>query len=168
MNGYGHGFENMGGNMGGFSPSYYNSEVFQGAVSWLLFCFGLFMVLAAVLFVYLTYRILTKAGYSGWLALLAVVPFGFFVILLILAFDTWPTAQAQSLFTPAAVPDPVNRVAKMTFAHPAGAPTGEPASAGAPVVTTDPVAAPEAQVSAPEPVVAPEATPVESPASENE
>lgn len=63
--------------------------------------FGVLLVLfiaacvAAViaLFVWFWYRILSKAGYSGWLGLLILVPFGNLALALVLAFGEWPITR---------------------------------------------------------------------------
>lgn len=154
MNGYGNG-NYPGGNMQGFDPMYYNSDALGGIAAWFAFCVGLFVLVTIVAMVFLTYRILTKAGYSGWLSLLVIVPFGFFAIILILAFDTWPTAATS--FSPAGTPDPTKRVAKMTFAEqptaPAPAPTPE---------TVTPVPAPPAESDLPQEAPEPPAPVVEA------
>jgi hypothetical protein len=41
------------------------------------------------------YKILAKAGYSGWLALLALIPVVNFILFLVFAFSDWPH-QRQS------------------------------------------------------------------------
>jgi energy-coupling factor transporter transmembrane protein EcfT len=38
-------------------------------------------------------KIITKAGYSGWLVLLGFVPLVNFVMLLVFAFSKWPVTQ---------------------------------------------------------------------------
>jgi energy-converting hydrogenase Eha subunit B len=47
----------------------------------------------AALFVWLWYRVLNRTGYSGWLGLLILVPFGNLALLLVLAFGEWPIAR---------------------------------------------------------------------------
>jgi len=52
------------------------------------------MVLVTVAFmIFLNWRIFSKAGYSGALGLLVLVPFGQFILLCILAFGRWPTLR---------------------------------------------------------------------------
>lgn len=49
------------------------------------------LVIAMLVFrIYLQFRILKKAGYSPWLALLHVVPIGSLILNIILAFSEWP------------------------------------------------------------------------------
>ncbi|MCL2881876.1 MAG: DUF805 domain-containing protein [Coriobacteriia bacterium] len=56
----------------------------------------LFVLLIAAFFVVLFYRIFHRAGYSGWLGLLSLIPgFGTLICLCILAFDTWPAKKKQ-------------------------------------------------------------------------
>lgn len=51
------------------------------------------MLLAAVLVVVPVWRICQRVGYSGWLALLAVVPIANLVLLYFLAFSQWPSER---------------------------------------------------------------------------
>ena len=55
----------------------------------------LFIVLAMVIFpIFCFWKIFTKAGYSGAMALLCLVPgIGMIIVLCILAFGTWPAGQ---------------------------------------------------------------------------
>jgi len=56
--------------------------------------FGLFMWLIMVVVIILPFWfIFSKAGYSGWLSLLMVVPIINIVTLYFLAFSTWPTQR---------------------------------------------------------------------------
>ena len=49
------------------------------------------------------WRILTRAGFSGWWILLALVPpVGFTVIVLILAFAEWPVHRSRAAGEPGA------------------------------------------------------------------
>ena len=73
-------------------------------VSWLL-TLGtaalLFLALGHLLFALLlivpTWRIFVRAGFSGALSLLHLVPFvGFLVIMAILAFSDWPAGEAPA------------------------------------------------------------------------
>ena len=48
------------------------------------------MLMVAVLVIVPVWKICTKAGYSGWLSLLALVPLVNLVMLYILAFSEWP------------------------------------------------------------------------------
>ena len=73
------------------------------ALAWL---FGLgSMLVFGIVFVYLlfsllviipTWRICTRAGYSGALSLFHLVPgIGSFIVMAILAFGTWPNGEAR-------------------------------------------------------------------------
>lgn len=53
-------------------------------------CSFFIMLLTLAFMLFLFWRILTKAGYSGWLTLLNLIPLGTFALLLILAFGSWP------------------------------------------------------------------------------
>jgi len=56
--------------------------------------FGLFMwLIMAVLIILPFWFIFSKAGYSGWLSLLMVVPIINIVTLYFLAFSTWPSQR---------------------------------------------------------------------------
>lgn len=64
--------------------------------TWAFAILGLVLTVAvgfAVLLVYLWWRVFTKAGYPGPLALLALVPMGRLVMLAILAFADWPALK---------------------------------------------------------------------------
>lgn len=64
------------------------SEAFPGMQMW---PFGPFMALfVAVLVIIPFWRIFSKAGYSGWLSLLMLVPIVNIVMLYFLAFSEWP------------------------------------------------------------------------------
>jgi hypothetical protein len=57
-------------------------------VMWL---FITILIVAMIVFsVWVYWRILEKAGYTGALALLALIPVGSLILLLILAFGKWP------------------------------------------------------------------------------
>ncbi len=56
--------------------------------------FGLFMwLIMAVVIILPFWFIFSKAGYSGWLSLLIVVPIINIVTLYFLAFSTWPSQR---------------------------------------------------------------------------
>ncbi len=56
--------------------------------------FGLFMwLIMAVIIILPFWFIFSKAGYSGWLSLLIVVPIINIVTLYFLAFSTWPSQR---------------------------------------------------------------------------
>ena len=50
----------------------------------------LIVLVAGVLPVVCFWRILPRAGISAWVALVAVIPLGTFVLLAVLAFTRWP------------------------------------------------------------------------------
>lgn len=72
-------------------------------VAWLLGLGSLVVVGIAVVYLLFsllviipTWRILTRAGYSGALSLFHLVPgIGAFIVMAILAFGTWPNGEAR-------------------------------------------------------------------------
>ncbi len=54
------------------------------------------MLVVGVLVVVPVWRICTKAGYSGWLSLLILVPIVNLVLLYFLAFAEWPLERRDS------------------------------------------------------------------------
>jgi len=71
-------------------------------VAWLygigsLVLLGIFIVhvLVALLLIVPTWRICTRAGFSGALSLFHLVPLvGGFIVMAVLAFSTWPSGEA--------------------------------------------------------------------------
>ncbi|MCL2332580.1 MAG: hypothetical protein FWC54_03725 [Actinomycetia bacterium] len=62
-----------------------------------VFCSLLFVVLLLAFYIVLFYRIFHRAGYNGWLGLLALIPgLGYIICLCILAFDNWPAQKKQA------------------------------------------------------------------------
>jgi len=62
--------------------------------------FGIIFVFALLAFIiYLLWRIFAKAGLSGPLALLILVPFGPIIVLCILAFSEWKVVPASNHYT---------------------------------------------------------------------
>ena len=62
-----------------------------------LFSFFLFFVAITVFFVWLFWRVFAKAGYSGALGLLCLIPtVGPLICLIVLAFGTWPVENRLS------------------------------------------------------------------------
>lgn len=57
---------------------------------------GSMLLLTAVVLAIPMWRICVKAGYSGWLGLLALVPVANLVLLYFLAFASWPAGRARS------------------------------------------------------------------------
>ena len=74
---------------------------------WLFFTI---LIVAMIVFsVWVYWRILEKAGYTGALALLALIPVGSLILLLILAFGKWPieTRLEAMAGVPPPVPSPI-------------------------------------------------------------
>jgi len=122
-----------------------------------ILCSLLFVVILMAFFVVLFYRIFHRAGYNGWLGLLALIPgFGALICLCILAFDVWPAKRQQD---ESAVRCQLPGYGEGTFLpDPPAAPT--PAPVPAPTAPTTPMYMPAPQSSAavipPPPVVPPE------------
>lgn len=72
-------------------------------VTWLLglgslFVFGVIVVhlLTALVLIIPTWRIFTRAGFSGALSLFHLVPLiGLFIVMAVLAFSDWPNGEAS-------------------------------------------------------------------------
>ena len=56
------------------------------------------------LFLKVWWNIFKKAGYSGWLGILMIVPLVNLILLLVLAFATWPIHKGQGPSQPAPEP----------------------------------------------------------------
>ena len=66
------------------------------AGSAVLFVFAIVHLLVALLLIIPSWRILTRAGYSGALSLFHLVPvIGSFIVMAILAFGDWPAGEAH-------------------------------------------------------------------------
>ena len=65
-----------------------------GALGAYFGCMLLFVVLVLALYIFIFWKILTKAGYSGWLSLLNLIGgIGTLIILFLLAFGDWPALK---------------------------------------------------------------------------
>lgn len=47
-------------------------------------------IIVFIFFIYVWFRIFVKAGYSGWLGILMVIPIVNLIMILVLAFSEWP------------------------------------------------------------------------------
>lgn len=56
----------------------------------------LWMLVVAVIVILPAWRICAKAGYSGWLGLLAIVPIANLILLYFLAFADWPALRQHA------------------------------------------------------------------------
>jgi hypothetical protein len=54
---------------------------------------SLFLLVGSVLLVWPLWRVCSRAGFPGALALLAIIPLGLIVLLFVLAFAEWPARQ---------------------------------------------------------------------------
>ena len=67
-----------------------------GLGSFLLFGLLMLHLLVALVLIIPTWRICTRAGFSGALSLFHLVPFiGSFIVMAMLAFSTWPNGEAS-------------------------------------------------------------------------
>lgn len=61
------------------------------------FGFGwVMMVLVAIIIVIPVWRICSKVGYSGWLAVIILIPIANLVLLYFLGFSEWPIERRQA------------------------------------------------------------------------
>jgi hypothetical protein len=56
----------------------------------------LISLIITVFFVYLSYRIVSKAGFNGWWALTTLVPLLNIVMIIIFAFKPWPAVDGAA------------------------------------------------------------------------
>ena len=68
----------------------------NGDIAWWLGAHWFTMLLGAVMIVLPFWRIFAKAGFSGWLSLLMIVPMVNLIALYVLAFSDWPIARRGS------------------------------------------------------------------------
>ena len=61
-------------------------------------CYFVFVLLLMVLMIVVFWKLFAKAGYSGWLSLLMLVPLVNFGMLLFLAFAEWPVLRELQSF----------------------------------------------------------------------
>lgn len=71
-----------------------NSAQMFAAMSAFIGIFAAVGIAFTALFVWMFWRIFAKAGFSGALGLLCLIPVGQLVCLVILAFSTWPNERA--------------------------------------------------------------------------
>lgn len=71
-------------------------EEFAGALGAYLGCIMIFTLIVVVLYLWLFYRIFKKAGYSGWMTLINLIPYvGSIIVLFMLAFGDWPALRGR-------------------------------------------------------------------------
>lgn len=51
----------------------------------------LFAMIALAIVILPFWKIIQRIGYSPWLSFLAIIPFGIFILLYVIAFAPWPT-----------------------------------------------------------------------------
>jgi hypothetical protein len=75
----------------------YEAQQLANAIAGGLVIWAFIAIVFVVLYIVALYKMLSKAGYSGWLALLTLIPFfgGIigFILILWLAFADWPVLQ---------------------------------------------------------------------------
>jgi hypothetical protein len=76
--------------MGPYSRSWGPAELLGSAFGVFILVLGLASIVLAVV---VWWRIFAKAGYSGALGLLMFVPLANLIVLLVLAFGTWPIEE---------------------------------------------------------------------------
>jgi hypothetical protein len=70
-----------------------------------LFCLAIGLVVYAFT-IYCWYRVAGKAGFSPWLGLIALIPLGSLILLLIFAFSDWPALRGgPGLYAPVGTSD---------------------------------------------------------------
>jgi len=57
---------------------------------------AIFVLLTVILQIFLWWRVFSKAGYSGAMGLIILVPFGILIMLCILAFSNWPVLRVAA------------------------------------------------------------------------
>jgi hypothetical protein len=76
-------------------------------LAYLMPIFGLFAFVGIAIMIIPLWQICKKAGFSPWLSLLVIVPFGVLILLYVLAFAGWkvaPLPQYASGYPPTAYP----------------------------------------------------------------
>ncbi|NTW28988.1 MAG: DUF805 domain-containing protein [Coriobacteriia bacterium] len=85
-----------------YSTSSSDLDALASSLSVFFGCFAIIGLIMFALYVWVFWRILSKAGFSGWLSLLNFVPFGMLALMLVLAFAKWPSQSApQAAYYPA-------------------------------------------------------------------
>lgn len=69
------------------------SESMFGSTMWVGHWMWMWMLVIAILVVIPVYRICKRAGYSGWLGLLILVPMVNLMLLYFIAFSDWPASK---------------------------------------------------------------------------
>jgi len=69
------------------------ADEFLSASAGFLACYFFFILAIVAFMIWVWWKILTKAGYSGALAFLNLIPLGTFVLMMILAFGEWPVLR---------------------------------------------------------------------------
>ena len=78
-----------------------NPSQAMGILAAIAALYGVILLVAAIVIVIPTWFICKKAGFSPWLSLLMIVPFGGLVLLYVLAFAEWKVVPApQQVWTP--------------------------------------------------------------------
>lgn len=62
-------------------------------MAWWFGAHWLTMLLGAVVIVFPFWKIFVKAGFSGWLGLLMIIPMINLIVLYVLAFSDWPSSR---------------------------------------------------------------------------
>lgn len=82
-----------------------SSSAAVGLFGAFFFFYFLFILALAAFFIWMYWRIFSKAGFSGALALLNLIPgVGTLICVIILAFGTWPRDAQPTYVAPAGTP----------------------------------------------------------------
>lgn len=71
----------------------HNDTAASAGIMAMVGAYFIFIAIALILGIVINWRIASKAGYSGALSLLMLIPIANFVILLVFAFSKWPIEQ---------------------------------------------------------------------------
>ena len=86
-----------------------DAQHMQGFLAAFIGIYFVIYLIQAVMFIIPTWFICKKAGFSPWLSLLIIVPFGGLVLLYVLAFSEWkvaPVTTAVAAWQPPPPPAP--------------------------------------------------------------
>ena len=85
----------------GMPPGFADSSLPDDFAWGILLCWGAALLIIAILYIAIFYRIFKKAGYNGWMGLITLIPgLGILICLGILAFDKWPLLKTSAASLP--------------------------------------------------------------------
>ena len=74
--------------------------MYMNDMAWRFGAHWLMMLLGAVVIVFPFWKIFVKAGFSGWLGLLMIIPMINLIVLYVLAFSDWPSSRRADKLDP--------------------------------------------------------------------